>query len=434
MKTEICTLGPLALLITLFGCDRSSGPATQSYQMASQRYDATDPQSTLTDSASASPSASPSAEPHRLEAAPKLSSDAQARDRQALSHTPADSRTAPVDTLNSPAHNQASLTDENDQTSSGNFSQPPEQVPEQVPAGTSLDGTNLGAPSGPSDSSLPASDRRVDALVRENERLKRALQELRSQPAPPAPNRDALSNDDSSQAEPPTQAESAADAQLDSAVVLNPRRRLHREVRGTTASVEGGRFFGDDLMPRVMRDPRRLPAGRMFPAEFDARLHSAQLKVGDLFSVSVIQDDAPQFGPIMEGGGLNIQGSYFECIVEEADELQCKFKVQYFVMPHPNGKPDHELAIPINAVVLPQPTDERPDLQSQAHEAGQLAGAFGQVGGGIEPNFLAEAAMKLSTKYLKPMIGQDESTVCILQNEIKQHTPCYVRINDNAVF
>lgn len=41
MKTEICTLGPLALLITLFGCDRASRPATQSYQTASQRYDAT---------------------------------------------------------------------------------------------------------------------------------------------------------------------------------------------------------------------------------------------------------------------------------------------------------------------------------------------------------------------------------------------------------
>lgn len=103
-------------------------------------------------------------------------------------------------------------------------------------------------------------------------------------------------------------------------------------------------------------------------------------------------------------------------------------------MPHPNGKPDHELAIPINAVVLEQPTDERPDLQSLAHESSRLAGSASQLGGGIDSQSHFEALMAVGTKAFVPMIGQDKSTVCILQKEIKQHTPCYVRINDNAVF
>ncbi|MCC6508366.1 MAG: hypothetical protein IT423_04615, partial [Pirellulaceae bacterium] len=151
MRTAICTLGPLALLTTLFGCDRGSGPAALSYQTASQRYGATDPQSSLTDSASASPSA----ESHRLETPSQLPGDSPTSDRQAPIHTPADNRTAQVDALNSRSDNQA-LTDENVQTNSGNFSQPTEQVRERVPAGTSPAGTNLGAPSGPSDSSRPA--------------------------------------------------------------------------------------------------------------------------------------------------------------------------------------------------------------------------------------------------------------------------------------
>lgn len=221
---------------------------------------------------------------------------------------------------------------------------------------------------------------------------------------------------------------------------LMPHKRPRREIVGTTATVEGARLFGDRLMMKLIPNAQRIPKGHFFPAEFDAHLVATSLKVGDLFSVSVAHDvDQATFGPLQEGAMINNAG-YFECKVEQVEQANtanrngCIFSVQYYVVPHPNGENDLEMAIPIKAVLVSQPTNNQLDPKEKSDEFARIAASIGQLSGGVENYFNFDAAATLLSKFGVDAIGQDQSNLCAFSGEVKKFTPCFVRITDDAVF
>lgn len=226
--------------------------------------------------------------------------------------------------------------------------------------------------------------------------------------------------------------------------VLCPDKRPRREIRATLASYRrsGGFTFSDKLMMRTMNNPQRIAKGEFFSAAFSAYLDPRTLTRGTLFGIAVNADRHANFGPMQEGGGGISQGAWFEAEVLEVrppapsnakDRGGVMYQLNYLVMPHPSGDPDQELAIPIVGVTVAEIRDDRPDFRSSDQDAERLASAIGQLGAGIEGYFTAGAMQVVGSK-LSNMVGTDQSAKCYFLGPIKRDTPCYVRIDEDAIY
>lgn len=223
---------------------------------------------------------------------------------------------------------------------------------------------------------------------------------------------------------------------------LLPHKRPHREIMATTASYGGpARLFGDKLMMRVMNNLQRIPAGKFYACEFDPYLESAALEPGQRFSISVA-DRGSNFGPMQEAGPL-ANDMWFEAQVlavrkpdpaNPKDEGGVVFRLQYLVWPHPNGDPDLEMAVPVKAVVVGEPRDDRPDFRTQSHDNERLWSAFGQMAASVEGYFYGGAASVLLSKLNDVFIGEDRSNHCFFMGAVQRYVECYVRIDEDAIF
>lgn len=235
-----------------------------------------------------------------------------------------------------------------------------------------------------------------------------------------------------------------ADRAVADRIRLTPEKRPRREYRATTAQSrrEGKLTFSDKLMMRMMDRPQRVPQGRIYAANFSAFLDAATLSPGDVFGIS--GDTAPggsRFGPVQEGGGIP-QDVWFEVRVlavkrpdvdRPAERSEVLFAIEHMVFPHPDGAADHELAIPIKAVVVEEPRDDRPDSQRSEQEHERVSSAIGQMVFGVPGYFYGGAASVLVSK-VGDFAGTDTSTHCVFFGQIKDNTPCFVRIDEDAVF
>jgi len=237
--------------------------------------------------------------------------------------------------------------------------------------------------------------------------------------------------------------ESPAPPEPQQAANLLPRRRPRREIRATTASYGGpAKLFGDKLMMRVMKDPQRIPAGKFYKGNFDAFLVPTALAPGNRFGIGVDDGGEAHFGPVQEGAAL-AGGLWFEAEVlavrrpspdNPKDQGGVVFQVRFLVMPHPNGDANSELAIPIDAVVLRQPTDDRPDFRGREADNEKTWSAIGQLTHGPDGYFSGGAASVLLSKLNNIYIGKDQAGQCFFMGKVKRETPCFIRIDKDAVF
>jgi hypothetical protein len=92
------------------------------------------------------------------------------------------------------------------------------------------------------------------------------------------------------------------------------------------------------------------------------------------------------------------------------------------------------MAIPVKAVVVREMRDERPDFRSREMDNERVWSAVGQMTAGVEGYFTAGAASVLLSKLNNIYIGKDQSAQCYFMGQIKKQTPCFVRIDEDAVF
>ncbi|MGB7325487.1 MAG: hypothetical protein WBD31_11505, partial [Rubripirellula sp.] len=160
------------------------------------------------------------------------------------------------------------------------------------------------------------------------------------------------------------------------------------------------------------------------------------------FSVSLSNESESSFGVLQEGGAM-AGSAYFECRVADVPEPNrqhrtgpsvCVFTVDYMVIPHPDGSEDKELAIPIKAVVVQERTDDKLDWSEKSHENSRLWASIGQMAGGVDGFFTGDAMSTIMSKLSQDVLGKDQSDVCYFANEVKKHTPCYIRIDEDAVY
>lgn len=224
---------------------------------------------------------------------------------------------------------------------------------------------------------------------------------------------------------------------------LCPLRRSNREVRATTASSRRARKnpFSDKWMLWVMDSPQRIAKDTFYPVRFSAYLDPKDLKEGMVFGIEADEDDIPNFGPMQEGGGIS-QGLWFEAKVlhvkqgapsNPRDKGGVIYEVMYLVMPHPNGREDSELAIPIKAVTVSEIRNDRFDPRDGEQDAERLASSIGQLVAGIDGYFTAGAAQIVISK-LAALMGNDQSPKCYFRGLIKKDKECFVRIDEDAIF
>jgi hypothetical protein len=193
---------------------------------------------------------------------------------------------------------------------------------------------------------------------------------------------------------------------------------------------------------RVMQNPMRIPASKMFPVTFPAACKPGEtLKVGDRFQLLVSEAGQQGFGPLQESGVVP-EGAYFEAVVQAVGNADtgamrgrsaAVFSISFYVMPHPDKGDDWELAIPVKAVVTQEPENQRFDGSDASADFARVAASIGQLSAGIDGFFTAEAFATLLSKFGVAALGQDQSTLCSM-GDVQAHTPGFVQIREDAIF